>query len=253
MNFCFMPNIALLIGAAALVINGCHRADPAEAQTKFLPEPTRMRSLDESGPVNKIWKDPQVNIFQYDRIIVMPVRMDEQLERGWMERNNIRHIMDKDKQDFAEFARYTEHAYKDAIYKDKRLTLADRPSPKTLILELALVKIVPGKPIFGGIKNITNFTIIGLILLPLKTAASTSLDNATQASVAMEGIVRDSETRKPIAIFADREKQKTAIFSTRDFTAYGNLRQIADEWAKTFVKMMNKQKAAPPEVFVWFN
>ena len=249
----FLLNTVFIIVTALMFAGGCHRAAPAEAQTKFLPEPRRMRSLDEDAAINKIWKDPQVNIFQYDRIIVVPVRTDEHLERSWMERNNVRYWMDKDSQDFAEFARYTEHAYKEAIYKDKRLKLAGKPGPKTLILEIALVKIVPGKPILGGIKNITNFTIIGLILLPLKTAASTTLDMSTQASVAMEAILRDSETREVLAIFADREKQKSAIFSTRDFTAYGNLRQIADEWAKTFVKMMNKQQAKPPEVFVWFN
>jgi len=246
----FLLNIAAL---AVFLAAGCHRANPAEEQTKFIPDPKRLRSLDEDAPVNKIWKDPQVNIFQYDRIIVMPVRLDEQLKRSWMERNNVRNWMDKDPQDFAEFARYTEHAYKEAIYKDKRLSLAAKPDPKTLILEVALVKIVPGKPILSGIRNITNFTIIGLIFLPLKTGASTTLDMATQSSVAMEAILRDSETRKVVAIFADREKQKTAVFSTRDFTAYGNLRQIADDWAKTFVKMMNKQKARPFEVFVWFN
>jgi len=223
----FLLNI---IAACALVFfaAGCHRANPTESQTKFLPDPKRMSSLDEDSPINKIWRDPQADILSYDRIIVMPVRLDYQLERSWMERNNVRHWMDKDHQDFAAFARYTEHAYKKAIYKDKRLSLAAKPGPKTLILEIALVKIVPEKPIMGGIKNITNFTIIGLILLPLKTGISTTFDMATHASVAMEARLMDAETGKVLAIYADREKQKTAIFSTRDFTAYGNLRQIAD-------------------------
>lgn len=248
----FLLNIIALC-VLAFFATGCHRANPMEAQTKFLPDPKRMSAMDEDGPINKIWRDPESDILSYDRIIVMPVSLDYQFPRTWMERNNVRYWMDKDQQDFSEFARYTERAYKKAIYKDKRLSLAGRPGPKTLILEVALVKIVPGKPILGGIRNITNFTIIGLILLPLKTGASTTLDMATHSSVAMEAKLRDSETGKLLAMYADREKQKTAIFSTRDFTAYGNLRQIADSWAENFVKMMNKKKAKPFEVFVWFN
>lgn len=228
--------------AVAAALFGC-KADPVP-ETQFLPDPGKLQDTN-GGAAQKAWKDPNVNLLNYDKVIVVPVFTEDQLQKSWLERNNIRHLLGDDQKDLLEFARYTENAFKKAINADKRLSLASKPGPKTLILELALVKVVPGKPIIGAIGNLSNLTPFGLILMPAKVGAKASTDSPMQASVAIEGIVRDSQTKKVIGMFADREKEKAAIFNFNDFRAYSNLKQIVDEWAMQFVEAMNRKPGDP--------
>ena len=234
---------------------GC-KAAPVEKETPFLPNPEKLQDT-KGGAVQKAWKDPNVSLLSYDKVIVVPVFTEDQLEKSWLERNNIRHMLGDDQKDLLEFAKYTENAFKKAISADRRLRLVTKPGPKTLILELALVKVVPGKPVIAALGNLSNFTPFGLILVPVKVGAKASTDSPMQASVAIEGIVRDSQTKKVIGMFADREKQKTAIFNFNDFRAYSNLKQIVDEWAVQFVEAMNRKPDDPrikdTQVFVPVN
>lgn len=235
--FCLIGGLAI---AAALY--GC-KADPVQ-ETNFLPNSEKLQDTS-GGAAQKAWKDPNVNLLNYDKVIVVPVFTEDQLQRSWLERNNIRHLLGDDQKDLLDFAKYTEEAFKKAIAADKRLSLASKPGPKTLILELALVKVVPGKPIIAALGNLSNLTPFGVILMPAKVGAKASTDSPMQASVAIEGIVRDSQTKKVIGMFADREKEKAAIFNFNDFRAYSNLKQIVDEWAAQFVEAMNRKPDDP--------
>ncbi|RLD12030.1 MAG: hypothetical protein DRI44_02095 [Chlamydiae bacterium] len=78
------------------------------------------------------------------------------------------------------FADYTAEALKKAVKEDDKLKLVNKPGPNTIILELALVKVVPGKPIL-----------------------------------------------------------KTAFFNLKDFSAYGNPKQLVDEWADQIIEVLN--------------
>ena len=240
-----LRNSLCLIGvlSIAAALYGC-KAAPVEKETSFLPNPEKLQDT-KGGAVQKVWKDPNINLLSYDKVIVVPVFTEDQLQKSWLERNNIRHMLGDDDKDLLEFAKYTENAFKKAIAADRRLSLVTKPGPKTLILELALVKVVPGKPIIAALGNLSNLTPFGVLLVPLKVGAKASADSPMQASVAIEGIVRDSQTKKVIGMFADREKQKAAVFNFNDFRAYSNLKQIVDEWAMQFVEAMNRKPDDP--------
>lgn len=97
------------------------------------------------------------------------------------------------------------------------------------------IMIVPGKPILGAAKNLAapivgGFRLMALAMAPARTAVSSSTDSPMQASVAIEGRIRDGVTKKVIATFADREKQESAIVNLKDFSAYGNLEHIVEHW-----------------------
>jgi hypothetical protein len=229
---------ATIFVAATSIISfyGC-KAKPAEGQTDFIPK-DKQAKLKDGKLVNKSWAKDGLDITKYNKVIVVPVFTEHQLERSWLERNNERSLIGSDQKDLEDFAKYIENAFKKAIKKSTKIKLATKPGPNTLILELAAVKVVPGKPIFQGIGNVTNLTPFGLILMPFKTTAQATSDSSLQSSVAVEGIIRNSETKEPIVIFADRKKQKSAIFNVNDFRAYSNLKQIVDKWADQFVHVM---------------
>ena len=155
-----------------------------------------------------------------------------------MENMNIHTYLSNEKKNVTEYATYIRNAFINAIRKSKKFQLATTPGAKTMILELSLVKVVPGKPVLGTIKNIGRLTPIGFILSPITMGIDATYDSALQSSVAIEGQIIDSETGKAIAMFADRRKQKTAYFNTKDFRPYGNPEQIASDWANDFIKVL---------------
>ncbi len=229
--------------AASILLSGC-QSEPLKP-AGFAAHPEMMKHCD-LIPLDKVWKDPDFKASNYDSIMVVPVFTKNQLDKTWMEESNIRTFLDQENQDVKDFALYTQTAFMKAVQNSKNYKLADKPGPKTLIFELALVKIVPGKPVLGAAKNLATpiiapFRLMALAVAPARAAVSSQTDSPMQASVAIEGNIRDSMTKKVVASFADREKQTSAVFNFQDFSAYGNLHQIVDEWAREFMEIMDKR------------
>ncbi len=230
---------AMLAALAAVILSGCE-AKPAP-DTGFIDDAGKM-SHNESLPVQRIWKDPDVKMLDYDKIIVKEVRTNWQLEKSRKEKRNLRNLLGMEKDDVAEFAKYTQDSFKKAIEKGPcRLKLVEQAGPGTLSLELSFSKIVQGKPVASAAKTASSFTPIGACLIPVKFAAKGMTDGGGQASLAMEGQLVDSATGKTVATFAQRSKQCTAVLNFEDFSTYGNLEQIVDAWAAKFVEIVNKR------------
>jgi hypothetical protein len=226
--------------SAALLLCGCESSKPVP-NSGFLKNPELMKPNQTVG-VQRVWKDPSAKMLSYDKIIVRPVRTDFMVERTDREKRNIRSIMGVEKDDVAEFAKYTENAFKKTIAKGPcRLKLAEEPGPGTLALEIAFVKIVPAKPFVNAAKTVLSCNPIGACFIPIKYAAKGMTDSPAQASLAIEGRIVDSETGDILVMFAQRNKELTAILNVQDFSAYGNLEEIVDNWAKKFVEAANKR------------
>lgn len=239
-------NEALISGAFALVFSvvaallcSCE-AKPAP-DSGFLDNSERM-SHDERLPVQRVWKDPDVKMLDYDKIIVRDVRVDWQIERNKRERRNYRNRLGLEEGDVRDFADYTRDSFKKAIEKGPcRLKLAESPGPGTLALEMAFVKVVQGKPLICAAKTASSFTFIGACMTPVKFAAKGLTDNGGQVSLAIEGRLVDSVSGKTVAMFAQRSKQCTAVLNLEDYTCYGNLHEIVDSFAAKFTEIMDKR------------
>lgn len=225
-------------GSLVLIFAGCSTAPVKDSG--FLENGKKM-SKQKGIPSHRVWKAPETSIKDYDNIIIKSVFTKKQLESSTMENMNIHTSLSNHDKNVATFAKYIKAAFQKAVKKSKRFNLVTKASPKTMILELSLVKVVPGKPILGAIANLSNLTPIGFLISPLKMAASANTDKPTQSSVAIEGRIIDANTNKAIAMFADRRKERTAFFNTKDFRPYGNPEQIADEWADDFVRVLEKR------------
>lgn len=229
---------AITAGITLIAFSGCH-AKPVE-ETVFLKDGHKMEK-NKFLPFHNTWKDPDVNLQDYTKIIVEPVYTSKRLKRSDLEKLNINKLFGTNKKQAFEFIDYTEAAFKKAIDDDRRLQLVTTPGPKTMILQLALVKVVPGKPLIGTARNIP-FSKIGLIITPAVKTVAGSTQSPIQASVAIEGRFLDSQTKKVIAKFADNEKDTTALLNVKEMSSYGTPRQIVDQWAKLLVKCLNRKK-----------
>lgn len=232
--------ILTILGALGLtyLLTGC-QATPAQEVVFIQQQEKKLQNYD-FLPVDKAWYDPEIDFKKYTKIIVEPVITSKRIKQSDLEKANLDSFLGTDKEKALEFVKYTQNAFEKAIQNDTRLQLAEKPGPDTMILQIALVKVVPGKAVVGAVKNIP-MSRIGLIIAPATSAAGGSMDGPLQSSVAIEGRLLDSQSKQVIAAFADREKEKTAVFNLRDFRAYGTPEQLVDEWAALFVKALNRK------------
>ena len=121
--------------------------------------------------------------------------------------------------------------------KQNRYALVDTPGDRTLILELAITELVPGKAVLG-LLGVASWAAPPLIGVPVGTVASFADDGW----MAIEGRVRDGGTGEVLAMFADREKGKTRILDLESATWYGHARESMNDWAEQLVQLANTPK-----------
>ena len=96
--------------------------------------------------------------------------------------------------------------------------------------------------------------VLSLASLPAKAAIGGAFESGFKSYIAFEARFRDAITGKVLITYADRETQKTAFVSFKDYTYFAHIREIIDEWAQQTVKMLNRQagkKIEDSPVFVF--
>ena len=126
-------------------------------------------------------------------------------------------------------ANYLRESFTTALQNDPVVhhEVVNSPKHRTMILEMALVELVPTKAFMRSVMDVFGLLIPGAQVLGLTGSGS----------VAIEGRIRDADTGEVIFKFADRQQDKTAIISAQDFTWHGHAKEIIDDWAKEFVEL----------------
>src|SRR4051794_6082468 len=135
---------------AALILMtlvGC-RAKPAP-DAGFLQDAHLMKK-DKTLPFNRVYLADPDPASKYTEIYVAPVDISHLLPQNnvW-EWGSTAYLFPEDvKKNYRQLADYTRSAFIRAIQKDKnhRFTVVESPGPRTLILEMSLVQIIPAKP-----------------------------------------------------------------------------------------------------------
>ena len=132
------------------------------------------------------------------------------------------------KQDLEEIADYARRAFEKSFSKKgPGLALVDGPPPTGRVIQIAIVELT---------KTDVARNVIGTALSALVPGGGIF---ALQSSgtIAIEGIVRDAASGKPLFVFADRERGKTAPFSFRDFALFSHARSAIDDWANQLAQV----------------
>lgn len=238
---------AMGLSLLALSIAGGCRCAPAEP-AGFVPTKL-MQPSPEDTAFRREWRASDFPWAQYHKIYVTPVRTDIKLPTTAFE-NGV-DLTGESSQDFKDYCYYVRTSLQQAIAKNGRFKLASGPGADTLTVELALVKVVPGKPIYHGCMLIVPF--------PISTAIDIGLNalthDAFSSSCAMECRIVDHRGNSLVMGLADNEQAKTAILNILDLTLYGNQRQIADEWSAAIAAKLSRPNARvpAPEPFVLIN
>ena len=236
----------LLVVSCFMVSNVSYSQSPKK---KLIPRTDLLKKYD-LIPVDKLYKAKDFSLKKYKKIMIKAVYTENDVKNSQLKnKKNVSWLSKEDKETRA-FANYTKKAFENAIKKDPKWELATSPGPDTLTLELMLIDIVPGKPIVGVARNIPVGFVLGkgpaIVTTAVTGARMLSQSNKKtstflDASVGIEGIIRDSLTNKIVVMVQDHETQKAALFNAKDFTEYGNLEQIVNEWAELLIECLNKR------------
>jgi hypothetical protein len=222
----------IIIGCVGL--SGCARKAGPIPGVGFVEEARMKRP--EDLPFHKAWFKPGFQWGDYSQIQIAPVNIDHLPKMDWWKRLERGSAFQADAEKLAEYAKRTfeEHFRDDP---NQRYRVVDQPDPETLILEIALVEIIPSKVVLNT-----------LGYAPFVGSAVKLIRNTKgKSSVAFEARLRDGQTAEVVAMFADREFEKMSPLNVKDITWYGHAESIVAEWASQFVRMCNRkgQEAIP--------
>ncbi len=180
-------------------------------------------------PFQKVWSEKGVDWKKYVGIYIAPVNTSYALKTGSWKAVAKYGSASEDLQKEGDVMR---EIFIKAFQDDpkKRFKVVDKPSQGDLILELAIVELVPNSP---AMKAASFAPVVGTAF---------SIVNAADAdSVAFEARICDGATGEVIAMAGDRRKAKTSLINVNDFNWYGHAETIFKDWAKEFVDIANRQ------------
>jgi len=241
----FLSVCFIYTGCATIYEVAKPKMDPP---TAFLPDPGRMEEMPATSPFRKIWFNRKIEWKKYRKIYVAPVSTKYMLDDKWWDNINTSKATDL-KKEFKVIAEYMRNSFRESIENDplKRYQLADAPGSDTIVIELAIVELVPTRAFFNAIETVAGFIIPPVSLLTLLNAGH----------VAMEAKMLDGSSKKIIALLADKEKDQGALIDIAGMTWWGHSRLIIDNWSKQYVKIMTNDQykhlrdRSPFTLFTW--
>ncbi|MCA8962189.1 MAG: DUF3313 family protein [Planctomycetes bacterium] len=227
-----LRSLAPLLSFVCLALGGC-KATPAPA-AGFIDDDDLRHHPD--LPFHRVWRDPDFDFDACDRIHVAEVDTDYLLTQTWWEglgRGSKAH------RDAVELAAEFRDLVRSEFRADEhhRFEVVDADSARAhpegaLVLELAIVDLVPNKALLQALTYAAG---------PYGVVARQGMDATSATSIAIEGRVRDPFTNRVVARFADREKKKAGLIHLDNFTWYGHVRGILEEWAVQFREVASKE------------
>jgi len=210
-----------------------------EAPTSGFIEDAQLMSANPSTPFNRTYWNKEYNARDYDELLVAPVNTQYVMAQNIWEKVNLVNVKPEQlKRDIDDLAVYTRQSFIRAATDDpkKRFKVVETAGPKTLILELALVQVVPSKAALNALGYVTWVPAV----VTAGGAAATDSQDAGKGVIAIEGRIRDGATGKIIGLFADRERPKTAIVDVKSLNWWAPLKAIVDEWSQQLVALANR-------------
>lgn len=116
-----------------------------------------------------------------------------------------------------------------ATYPGRTIQLANGPGKGVLVIELALVELVPSNAYWNAGATAAGFVIPGAGLLSAAGAGS----------IAIEGRARNGGTNEVIATFKDRRKDKVAPVNIGSYTWFHGAEGNIADWASEFAELLN--------------
>ncbi|NNL68142.1 MAG: DUF3313 family protein, partial [Myxococcales bacterium] len=226
--------LVFLLTASVIFVGAC-KAKPAAEPSGFLQDNAKLEEQ-ELYPFHKVWFASNWNDASNASLVVAPVNTDFVKQSGWWAKANLKGGDEKMNEDLANLAKYTQEEFQKKFREDKnkRFEVVSSPRSDSLILELALVDVIPNKASLGALG-------LAATVVAAPAGAAIAAKESAKGSVAIEGRFRDANTGAVVAMWADREAGKFGPINLRRATWYGEAHKIIQEWAGQWVKIANAE------------
>ena len=241
--------LVLMIGAC---IVGC-KAKPAP-ESGFLDESAKMKS-NPHLPFNKGYWNRAIAREKFTELYIAPVNTKYVMAQNFWERSNEVQVSEADiRKSLEEIAKYTQDSFKKAAADDpqKRFTVVEKAGPNTIVLEMAIVQLVPSKVVLNTLGFVswipTAVSVVGSTI--------TSSEDQGKGVIAIEARLRDGRTGEVVGMFADREHPPVALVDIKSLNWWAPCKAVIDDWSRQFVELANNpgRKVADTKAFellVW--
>lgn len=190
-------------------------AKPHE-ETGFLNDYSNMQ---QTQNFHRFYIAPGVDFKAYKNVIIRPVNTTHLPEFKWYDERY-------DEKELKEIIRYMEWEFARALGKSYLIVNEDyNYKGRTLILELALVKLAP-------VDAASNVISSALIYIPV-----------SKGEVAVEGRLVDADTGKTVLKFTDARHGKENIVNVKDFGRFMHAKDTINEWANELYGVMQMGEA----------
>ncbi len=176
----------------------------------FIEKPELLKP-DSKLPFNAAWIKDDADLLGYKKVYVAPVDTTHLLKLDWWQKAA---IAPGDQQKWADgLAVYFQDKMKAQFTDgdDNKYQVVDTPDDETLIVELAIVEVVPTKVWLNAI----GYALLGAV---------------DQGETGFEGRLRDGKTKQVIAEFKDHEYGQFDVVSVRDLEWDGHSRHTIRGW-----------------------
>jgi len=234
----FLMTIALF-----LLLVGCRAK--AAPDSGFLQDPKLMKA-ESDVPFNRIYVNPKFKGKRFAEVYVAPVNTDYVMAQNIWEKATLANVSKDDvRKNVDLLANYMRNAFIKEFQNDakKRFRVVEKPGQDTLILEMAIVQLVPSKSELQAL-SLVPVGFVGLIGTGVMAGGSavTHSEDQGKGVIAIEGRTRDGASGEVICMFADRQHPPTAILDIKALFWWEPAKPICDGWAKQFVEF----ETSPP-------
>lgn len=228
------------VGAAALMalaaLSGCKAKEAPDSG--FLQDSHKM-APNEAVPFHRIYWNRSYDLKSYTEVMIAPVNIDYVMAQNVWEKATLANVSKEQiRKDLLDMATYTRQSFINAMQNDpqKRFKVVQTAGPRTLILETALIQLVPSKAVLNAVGYVT--WIPGAV--SAVGSAATGSEDSGKGVVAIEGRIRDGRTGEVIGMFADRESPAKALVDIKAVDWWAPAKSIVDQWALQLVALANR-------------
>ena len=225
--------LSLLLGITLLFCTGCSalKASPAP-DSGFIDNP-ELLTEEKDLPYHGVWRKKDIDRDDYDTLHVAPVNI-EYLEKtsDW----SIIKALSREEilQEAEELAVYFREQLQDEL-KEAEVDLVAEPDDRSVVLEVAIVELVPTNVVRSAAGNVAGIFVPG----------GGILSAGTGGSIAIEGKYFEAQSGEELALFKDREQAKIAPLDLAGLTAFQHARNSIDDWIEQIVKIITSPRGTP--------
>ena len=214
---------------ALVVTLGCSSTSVPTIERNHFRETAWVSEL-KKDPFHHAWYDHTVDWEDFKGMYVTPVNYASLREQTWW--NTVSFKQDSEEA-VIEVARYVQHAIKKALADNPthKLQVVNEPGPDTVVIDLALVELVPTKAWSHSLGSISSQSMM-------------------HESVAVEVRVREGETGRVIAVLMDRQVGKQELVNMTEAAWSSHIHSIADDWANQIATFLNSLKEEKQQPFI---